>query len=123
MGAVQRAGCDDYGFCIAVCPSQAKWAVGIASKGKFREQAARLSLCLALAANIEDFSNLAARNPEFTAFCELSGIATDVPITGGLQTLAPAAPAKKQKAAAQAPTIVDTTHSYPKDTPMWIVLE
>merc|ERR1711972_65638 len=90
---------EDHPICVAICPSQQKWAVGAAGNWKKREQAARLALCVALAANVEDFSVLARSQPEFTRFCEASGIATDTAI--GSETAA--TPAAKVARVAAAP--------------------
>lgn len=68
---------EDHCICVATCPSQAKWAVGGGNNWKKREQAAKLSLCIALAANAEDLSTVSARYPEFAAICESAGITTD----------------------------------------------
>ena len=82
---------------------------------KTSEQAAMLALCVALAANVEDFSNVIEQvdqqQPEFTMFCEKSGIATDTNLAHELGTAVTVAPkasgsnveelvSKKQKKAA-----------------------
>merc|ERR1712039_880090 len=94
--------------------------------GKKREQAARLSLAVALAANLEDFSKLRGR-PEFTRYCETSGIATDTDIGAGMDVdPEPARPAKKQKAAsgeAKPKPAAQDLAKLPRETPMWIVVE
>mmetsp|Transcript_90536 Transcript_90536/g.235802 ORF Transcript_90536/g.235802 Transcript_90536/m.235802 type:complete len:565 (+) Transcript_90536:87-1781(+) len=83
---------EDQCICVATCPSQAKWAVGGGNNWKKREQAAKLSLCIALAANAEDLSTVSARYPEFAAICESAGITTD--------SMDPAAAAKAAAAVA-----------------------
>jgi len=75
--ALKAAGLEEQCFVLATCTSLSKWAIGLGGKWKNREQAARLALCVALAANLEDFSGLVASYPEFTEFCEKSGIVTD----------------------------------------------
>merc|ERR1719215_2267366 len=90
-------GSEDCSICIALCESQAKWAIGMAGGTKFREQAARLSLAVALAANLENFDKLSRQWPEFTRFCETSGIATDTDIGAMDVEPEPAQPAKKQR--------------------------
>lgn len=132
--AMKRAGCEEACFCIAECPERRIWAVGAGNKWKQREQAARLALCVALAANADDFERLARAHPEFTALCEDVGIATgcagappiceDVgaPGAGGKQGpgrgalaawVAPRAPL-----APRAPPGPD----FPREVPMWIRL-
>merc|ERR1712232_1412404 len=96
-------GSEECPMCIAICESQAKWAIGMAGNWKKREQAARLSLAVALAANLEDFAKISRQWPEFTRYCETSGIATDTDIGAMDVEPEPAQPAKKQKAAAGAP--------------------
>lgn len=75
--SLKSFGCEEICMCIAVCPGQAKWAVGLGNKWKQREQAARLALCVALAANAPSLSGPIQRNPEFGSLCEAAGIATE----------------------------------------------
>lgn len=125
--AIKAAGGDDTPICIALHPSQGKWAVGMAGNWKKREQAARLALCVAMAANLEDFSALARTNPDFTRFCEASGIATDVDI-GALAGAALAAPAAKKAkitpiASKPAASFVTDANKLPREKPLWILVE
>jgi len=74
--AIKATGGEELCFCVVECPEMAMWAVGVANSWKKREQAARLALCVAVAANLSDFEKLAAEQPEFTAFCESVGVST-----------------------------------------------
>jgi len=74
--AIKAATGTELPFCVALCEEKAIWAVGAATGWKKREQAARLALCIALAANLEDFSKLAKSQREFTQICEAVGIST-----------------------------------------------
>jgi len=56
--------------CIAVSPSHARWAVGVAGKRKRREAAAKLALCATLAPEADNYSELAGQWPEFAELCE-----------------------------------------------------
>merc|ERR1711972_637241 len=111
-------------MCIAICEEQAKWAIGMAGNWKKREQATRLALAVSLAANLEDFTKVARSYPEFTRFCEATGIATDGAL-GAVQAEPEPVPAKKQKkqAAVEAAPVVQDTSRLPRETPMWISVE
>merc|ERR1719188_980862 len=74
--AIKASGGEESSFCIAECHTRAIWAVGAANGWKKREQCARLAMCVALAANAEDFDKVARAQPEFTRFCEAVGIQT-----------------------------------------------
>jgi len=82
-------------LCVAICEEKAIWAVGAATGWKKREQTAKLALCVALAANLDDFEKLAKSQPEFTQLCEAVGIQT------GASFAAPAA--KKARGAMKKP--------------------
>ncbi|CAE7203864.1 Caltractin [Symbiodinium natans] len=58
--AVKSLGVEELALCVALCPGRAKWGVGIAGNQKKRTQAARLSLCLAVA----------SESPELEAVCQ-----------------------------------------------------
>lgn len=131
--AMKAAGGEVQPLCIAVCASQGKWAIGAGGQWKKREQAARLALCIALAANIDDFGALAASQPEFTMFCESSGIATDTNLAHHahaepeFRAESPLA-AKKQKVtstAMESPKAVAMVDGakLPRETPIWICVE
>merc|ERR1719277_2230440 len=56
--AVQQAGGEENCLGIAACPSQGKWAVALAGGKKGRENAGKLALALALAADSEQIGTL-----------------------------------------------------------------
>lgn len=118
--AIKAAGGQEQPYCIAECSAKAIWAVGAGSKWKSREQAARLAMCIALAANIEDFEAIAKAQPEFTAFCEALGISTGTQLPGG--GMLPPAPLGVK---AQASGVKIEQHSgleMPGDALFWITL-
>ena len=49
------AGAEYTCMCVAVCTNAVRWAVGVASKTKNCEQAAILALCVAMAADEENY--------------------------------------------------------------------
>jgi len=70
-------GYGEVSLCVAVCRSKSIWAVGLASNQKKRVQAARLSLCIALAANADSLHEVRQRNPDFLEFCSNAGVSIE----------------------------------------------
>lgn len=75
--ALRAIGQEEVSMCIAVCPGLACWAVGLASQKKKREQAARLSLCLALAGNADSLEEVCSQTEGFKELCEGAGLMTE----------------------------------------------
>jgi len=90
--ALRTAGGEELCYCIMESRKTSIWAVGAGHSWKKREQAGRLALCVALAANVADFGGLARSQPGFTAFCEGAGIATGI---AGLPPVQIALPAQR----------------------------
>ncbi|CAK9048072.1 unnamed protein product [Durusdinium trenchii] len=62
-------------MCLAVCPALSIWAVGMAGQQRKRLQAARLALCVALAAMPNTpIDEAFYRNPSFKDFCQKARI-------------------------------------------------
>jgi len=125
--AVKVATQEERAICVAECSEASIWAVGTGGKWKQRELAARLALCVALAANMEDFSGLANSQPEFTALCESVGITTGVDDAMAKPEFPPRPPraAPQAKAAeAQADRAAPASNGAKKhrDTPLYINL-
>jgi len=98
VGAVLRQnGYEELAICVAICPPRALWAVGMASKQRHRLQAARLSMCLALAANAESLQEVFSRNPEFLDFCRRANISVEDSMPNGVRPAEPSAPPSKNK--------------------------
>jgi len=74
--ALTSLGFGEVALCVAVCPGRSIWAVGLASKQKHRQQAARLSLCVALAANADSLNDV-AKHDGFLQLCQSAGINTE----------------------------------------------
>lgn len=72
--AVKLAGGEENCVAVAKCPSQFKWAVGLGSGWKGREQAALVSLSVALASGTEKMPVLARKYPEFHSMCSAAGL-------------------------------------------------
>lgn len=60
------------GLCIATCAARGKWAVGAGSKWRFRENAAKLALAIALVEDSDDTHELFGTWPDFRALCHTS---------------------------------------------------
>jgi len=77
--ALKDAGGGEECLCVASIAARDSrlWAVGLGNKWKQREQAARLALCVALAANTDSLSSMAVQYPDFLAFCEQCNITTE----------------------------------------------
>jgi len=75
--AITALGFGEVSLCVAALPSRGIWAVGLASQQKKRIQSAKLSLCVALAANADSLSEIFAKHPEFVEMCSGAGINTD----------------------------------------------
>lgn len=74
--ALAAAGGGEQCLCLSVCPARSKWAVGVASKWKHRENVARLALCVALSFGARNFEGITARCPPgFAALCADAGAA------------------------------------------------
>ncbi|CAJ1390620.1 unnamed protein product [Effrenium voratum] len=77
--ALRRAGAVEYPYALAtitLAPNKRKWAVGLATNGKHRQQTVKLSLALALAADADSLQEVIRNHPGFRELCEASGIFT-----------------------------------------------
>lgn len=73
---IKAATGEDHCFAVAVCASQAKWGLGLASGWKGRESAAKLALAVSLASDNPQLSGKLTRaHPEFAAICHGQGFA------------------------------------------------
>lgn len=139
--ALKAAGMEETCYCLAICASQGQWAVGMGGQWKKREQATRLALAIALAANAESLSGLAAKYPDFIAMCQGAGVdIQDEGDAGGkgpppmLDSLpAGYTPSKKRRKAAwkdeeagESPAAPQASNgvedSLPRDKPFWVQL-
>eukprot|EP00930_Biecheleria_cincta_P048738 TRINITY_DN34003_c0_g1_i1.p1 TRINITY_DN34003_c0_g1~~TRINITY_DN34003_c0_g1_i1.p1 ORF type:complete len:574 (+),score=146.10 TRINITY_DN34003_c0_g1_i1:56-1723(+) len=75
--ALAALGHEEVALCVAICRSKSIWAVGLASNQKKRVQAARLALCIALAANAESLHEVRQRHPDFMQFCAMAGVSVE----------------------------------------------
>jgi len=75
--ALTTLGFGEVALCVAICPGRSIWAVGLASKQKHRQQAARLSLCVALAANADSLNDVVSKHDGFLQLCQSAGINTE----------------------------------------------
>lgn len=72
--ALTEAGAEENCYCVATCPSQGVWAVGMASGWKGRESAGKLALALALAQAAGRIEELGAQYPDFAELCVGAGL-------------------------------------------------
>eukprot|EP00405_Crypthecodinium_cohnii_P017112 CAMPEP_0206452302 /NCGR_PEP_ID=MMETSP0324_2-20121206/19868_1 /ASSEMBLY_ACC=CAM_ASM_000836 /TAXON_ID=2866 /ORGANISM="Crypthecodinium cohnii, Strain Seligo" /LENGTH=526 /DNA_ID=CAMNT_0053922373 /DNA_START=97 /DNA_END=1677 /DNA_ORIENTATION=- len=93
----EEEGKEDVQFCVVECPDVGLWAAGVSSVWKKREQAARLALCVGIAAMSAEFENLQTSQPDFVAYCQAVGIETGIP-----EVVAKEQPPAKRGAAAAA---------------------
>jgi len=112
------------------------WAVGTGGKWKQREQAARMALCLAIAANTENVDNLnkvSANFPDFVVLCDGANIEMGPEEPHGHMTYVKQEPPSRGRRAHSTPTLPPTitqdmnngthaTRTLPRDTPFWIEL-
>jgi hypothetical protein len=70
-------GYEEAALCVAVCRSKSIWAVGLAGNKKKRIQAARLSLCIALAANADSLHQVRQRKDGFLQLCAIIGMSLE----------------------------------------------
>jgi len=72
--AWKEAGGEEYSLCLAISPTRNTWAIGVASKGKVREPAARLALAVAHAVEADPgvFGEIVGQFPEFFELCRLA---------------------------------------------------
>lgn len=139
--AIKAAGGEELSMCMAQTVDPALWAVGLGSKWKAREQAARLSLALALAAATGLPTGLEGAYPAFIALCEQCGDVDAPPSQGrvsGGQARRPTTPPRGKRRLAyeeqQLPVKAERfdddgiTNSVaageplPRDRPLWIHL-
>mmetsp|Transcript_95242 Transcript_95242/g.164512 ORF Transcript_95242/g.164512 Transcript_95242/m.164512 type:complete len:397 (+) Transcript_95242:2-1192(+) len=124
-------------MCIAACVSQCRWAVGLGSKWKQRENAAKLALCVALAADHPEAERLATEWPDLFKFCEDYMLDPDTPkkrtsMDSAVAWTAPEKPAKEEVDEVDDPdaepkakkqkTWVDDGVSLPSHAPLWLKL-
>merc|ERR1719188_294134 len=82
---VQQATGEEHCFAVAVCASQAKWGIGLASGHKGRENAAKLALAVSLASdNPAVAGKLASSYPEFGAILRKQGVSVACGGSGAL---------------------------------------
>lgn len=132
--ALKEQGIDEMSFCVAVCASHGKWAVGLAGNWKKREQATRLALCVALAANAESLSGVVSQHPAFGQLCADAGIVIEddegvaPPLQPPVESYRPkkrrtsAAPASHEAEWNPKSPVVTDGASFPRDAPLWITL-
>eukprot|EP00933_Yihiella_yeosuensis_P023559 TRINITY_DN18352_c0_g1_i1.p1 TRINITY_DN18352_c0_g1~~TRINITY_DN18352_c0_g1_i1.p1 ORF type:complete len:730 (-),score=180.11 TRINITY_DN18352_c0_g1_i1:56-2245(-) len=78
--AVKASGFEEIAQCVATCQSTGKYAVGLATQKKKREQAAKLALCIALAADADSLQDVCSKHEGFVDLCDCAGInVEDVP--------------------------------------------
>jgi hypothetical protein len=117
--ALTAAGCsDEYGYAVAKCPSQGKWAVGIASGWKMRERAANVAMAMALAAGTPRAESLTVQFPVFGAMIDSE--------TGGggggpVQVVVPAKPMDALSAPTPGAGFGGMQHSNPSLPPVLLV--
>lgn len=124
-------------MCIAACVSQCRWAVGLGSKWKQRENAAKLALCVALAADHPEAERLATEWPDLFKFCEEYMLDPDVPkkrfsADSPLEITEQEKPVKEEADEMDEPdaepkakkkkTWVDDGTSLPRHKPLWLKL-
>lgn len=98
---IKAATGEEHCFAVAVCASQAKWGLGLASGWKGRESAAKLALAVSMASDNPQLNGKLTRAyPEFGAICQSQGFAMAAPSASGAAAkrgggggYAPAAPA------------------------------
>jgi len=72
--AVKQAGGEEDGLCVAKCPLKNVWAVGCAAGWRNRESAAKLAICVALAAASSQLEELTSSDPVFGRLCASVGL-------------------------------------------------
>merc|ERR1712051_1017597 len=72
--AIRVSGAEDNCYCVATCPSQGVWAVGLAGGWAGRERAAKMSLALALAQATGRIEEMGNNYPEFGEICAGAGL-------------------------------------------------
>jgi len=107
--AWKEAGGGEDPLCVALCSDYGLWAVGLGSKWKVREQAARLALCVALAASTDTLGNVATQYPDFVALCDRSNIAIsglESSQAGPVPTVRPSTPPRNSAKRPKPPQLV-----------------
>jgi len=132
--AAMEQGLEIMSICVAMCPSEGLWAVGMGGKWKQREQAARMALCLAIAANTENIDNLnkvSANFPDFVVLCDGANIEMGPEEPHGHMTSMQQPPPSRGRRAHSTPSLPPTIAqdvnngmqpkgTLPRDTPFWI---
>jgi len=132
--AAVEQGLESLSICVAMLPGEGLWAVGMGGKWKQREQAARMALCVAVAANTDNVDKLhsvTANNPDFMVLCDGAGIELGPDEARKGQVVLP--PTPKGGRAPPPPSMPmmnaqDTNNgtqakmTLPRDTPIWIEL-
>lgn len=120
--AIKAAGGEENAFCIATCPGRNLYGVGLGGKQKFRENVAKLALCVAVAGQADDA--FAAKFPGFMEF-QSSG-ALPAPVVAEWE---PASKKRRQNQNAEsaeeaAPVDFGATEEgeFPRDVPLWVTL-
>merc|ERR1719510_2542657 len=72
--AIQAAGMEENGYCVAVAESLGAWGVGLASGWKARETAAKLALAVAISIQSGTDAQLAETYPEYARMLQAGGI-------------------------------------------------
>jgi len=79
--ALLAAGSEECSYCVATCPSQAVWGIGVAAGHKNRETSAKLGLAIAVAQAQGKIEAMAAQYPEFGEICATVGLYQAAPAT------------------------------------------
>lgn len=77
---LKQAGFEELPLCVATLDgpgARKKWGVGLATNNKHRVQAARLALCVAVAADAESLHSTFAGHPGFRQLLAASGVVTE----------------------------------------------
>lgn len=77
--AMKQVGAEEGCFCVAMCPAQSVWGVGIGMGWKTRESAGKLALAVALAEVSGRTQELSDTYPDFGAVCAAGGLTEEPP--------------------------------------------
>merc|ERR1711972_718407 len=74
LTALMEAGGEEGALCLAICPSQGAWGVGVGGQWKKRETIAKLALGIALCERSEKADEVYASYPDFAEYCQGPGV-------------------------------------------------
>jgi len=112
--AIREAGAEENCIAVAACSSQAKWGVGMAGGWKHREAAAKVALCVAIAAEHPQVQGFLKNYPMMRPLLNGTAVAAAPPIMAmkaspfGFGAAASGAKSKKQKASAPPPEVEES---------------